>query len=424
MKAIFSLIGILFITGINAQKFDCSSKTTAYQELFTVKDISGAFDTWSEVRKNCPAHSETIYTDGINILQYKIDNADDKEREILVRDLLKLYDQYNKNFPASTVDFEVSKAMALYDNKIEANDEILNLLNSGFAKASESITDASAIFTYFRLAYEKFKAGDSKYNADFVVDKYALTNSMLARLQTTNPSKAADYTAAERSIHSLAKDLATCDNLAAYYEKNYSEHQEDTAWIAAALTSLSAKCSAKPVFNTMAQNLYAAKVSSQSAYFMALANLKQRKFEDAIKFYNEAAELETNPQEKAKLYYNLATGLLASDMEKSKEAIHKALQADPKMAKAYLYLAQAYTNANSVNCGKTDFEKKAIYYLAIETARKAGTIDAKLKPAGDKMAKDYASKTLTQSEINKQKMNGKSLTIGCWINETITFPSK
>jgi hypothetical protein len=37
---------------------------------------------------------------------------------------------------------------------------------------------------------------------------------------------------------------------------------------------------------------------------------------------------------------------------------------------------------------------------------------------------NYASQSLTQDEINKAKMNGKSLNIGCWINETVTFPSK
>ncbi len=82
-----------------------------------------------------------------------------------------------------------------------------------------------------------------------------------------------------------------------------------------------------------------------------------------------------------------------------------------------------YANAPEA-CGKTYFQKKAIVYLAIETAKKAGIAEPKLKTAGDKMAQDLATKSLTQAEINKEKMNGKSLTIGCWINETITFPAK
>jgi hypothetical protein len=82
-----------------------------------------------------------------------------------------------------------------------------------------------------------------------------------------------------------------------------------------------------------------------------------------------------------------------------------------------------YSNA-SATCGKTDFEKKAINYLAIQTAKKAAIAEPKMKAAADKVASKLASKSLTQAEINKEKMNGKSLTIGCWINETITFPAK
>jgi hypothetical protein len=114
---------------------------------------------------------------------------------------------------------------------------------------------------------------------------------------------------------------------------------------------------------------------------------------------------------------------LANDFPKSKEYLNKALVADPKMGKAYLFLAQLYGNGSN-DCGKTDFEKKAVYYLAIQTAQKAGIVEPRLKPTADKMVEDFAQKTLSPSEISKAKMNGKTITIGCWINETITFPVK
>ncbi len=93
------------------------------------------------------------------------------------------------------------------------------------------------------------------------------------------------------------------------------------------------------------------------------------------------------------------------------------------MGRAYLFLSNLYANA-SQECGKTDFEKKAINYLAIQTAQKATVAEPKMKSAADKVAEKLAAKSLTQAEITKEKMNGKSLTIGCWINETITFPAK
>ena len=432
MKAIIFILGIMFITNSNAQKFDCPSKMTEYQELFKAKKIAESFDTWTAVSKNCPKENEAVYTDGIEIIQYKIDNAASaEEKEKLVRDVLKLYDQYNKYFPLTTSDFEVNKAMTLVANKIDAKEEIFTLLDRGFTKASNKVSDANAIFTYFSMYCEKFNNGDKSITSNLVLEKYTLVNSLLNQLQAAKPDsneseqakQNSDYKTAQTAINKLIKDLATCENLDAFYTKNYTENQENGDWITSALLSLSGKCSAKPIFNTLAEKLYAMKVTAQSANFMALANLQQRKFPEAITFYNESAELQSNPIEKSKIYYTLATGLLANDLPKSKEYLKKALTSDPKMGKAYLFLAQLYSNSAN-DCGKTDFEKKAVYYLAIQTAQKAGVAEPRLKPTADKAAKDYEAKSLTADEISKAKMNGKLVTIGCWINETITFPAK
>lgn len=432
MKAIIFILGVMFITNSNAQKFDCPFKMTEYQELFKAKKIAESFDTWTAVSKNCPKENEAVYKDGIEIIQYKIDNAASaEEKEKLVRDVLKLYDQYNKYFPLTTQDFEVNKAMTLVANQIDAKEEIFTLLDRGFTKASNKVTAANAIYTYFSMYCEKFNNGDKSITSNLVLEKYTLVNSLLNQLQAAKPdsneseqaNQNSDYKTAQTAINKLIKDLATCENLDAFYTKNYTDNQENGDWITSALLSLSGKCSAKPIFNTLAEKLYAMKVTAQSANFMALANLQQRKFPEAIKFYNESAELQSNPIEKAKIYYTLATGLLANDLPKSKEYLKKALSSDPKMGKAYLFLAQLYSNSAN-DCGKTDFEKKTVYYLAIQTAQKAGVVEPRLKPTADKAAKDYEAKSPTAVEISKAKMNGKLVTIGCWINETITFPSK
>lgn len=422
MKAIIFLLGILFITNSNAQKFDCTSKTNAYQELLHINKVNESFDIWNDVRKNCPQENEAIYTDGIQILRYKIENAAAEDKEKVVRDVLKLYDQYNKYFPSSIPHFEVQKAMALVNNKISAKEEIFSLLDNGFTKASQNVTEANAIYIYFSLYAEKFTAGDKKITPNIILEKYALVNTMLNQLQVSKPENK-DYITAQNAINNLIKDIATCENLADYYSNNFDKNKDNTDWITSALVSLSGKCSSKPIFLTLAEKLYTVKHDAQSANFLALGYMKQRKFTEAIKFYNESAELQSNPLEKAKIYYTLASGLLANDFAKSKDYLKKALAVDPKMGKAHLFLAQQYVNGAN-DCGKTDFEKKAIYYLAIQTTQNATIAEPILKSTADKMIADFAPKSITPTEIYKAKLNGQSVTINCWINEIITFPSK
>jgi hypothetical protein len=113
MKAIIFILSVLFITNNNAQKkFDCASKISEYHAFFKANKIAESYTVWSDVSKNCPKENEGIYTDGIQILQHKIDTAALAEEKVkLVHDVLKLYDQYNKNYPPSTPDYEVGKAM-------------------------------------------------------------------------------------------------------------------------------------------------------------------------------------------------------------------------------------------------------------------------------------------------------------------------
>jgi hypothetical protein len=422
MKSIIFLLGILFITNSNAQKIDCSSKIKIYQELLVANKISESFESWNDVRKICPKESEVIYSDGIQILNFKIDNANPEEKEKWVRDLLKLYDQYNKNFPIAIPDFEIKKAMTLVTHKIDSKEEIFTLLDSGFAKVSQNITDANAISSYFNLYCERYNDGDKKITPSLILEKYSSLSTVLNKLKELHPENN-DYKTVQSGIDDLMNEIATCENLSDFYSKNLDKNKENTDWLASSLISLSGKCTAKPIFQTLAERLYALKVTAQSANFMALANIKQRKFPEAIKFYIESAELQNNPLEKAKLYYTLATGLLANDKSKSKEYLNKALTADPKMGKAYLFLAQLYSNS-AKDCGATDFEKKAVHYLAIETAQKASLADPRLKPTVEKMTANFAPNSLTPSEISKAKMNGKTITLSCWINETITFPIK
>lgn len=424
MKALFFTLSLLAFTFSHSQKYDCASKTKEYQEFLKNQDFNGSYETWLEVSKKCPKENETIYTDGLTILQYKIDNAANPEdKEKLVRNLLSLYDQYYRNFPNSIPDYEVKKAMALHNNHIEAESEILSLLENGFSKAANEIKEANAIFTYFRLCYEKYKAGDTKYNANVALDRYALVNTLLTHLQSSPSGNNNDYKTAQRAIEAMSKDLATCDNLETYFEKNYSANSDSVAWLTTGLTNMTAKCGAKPIFFKMAERLYALQVSSQSAYFRAIATLKQKKFEEAIQFYNQAAELETNNVKKAEIYYALGTGLLANDMTKSKETLNKALTANPKMGSVYLFLAQQYAN-HANKCGQTVFEKTAIYTLAAQTAKKAVAVEPNLKTTVDRMVAEYEAKGLTTAIVKSEKMSGKPITIGCWINETITFPAK
>lgn len=426
MRTILLFFVVLFFANGNAQKYDCASKIKKYQDLFLVKKVPESYTVWQEVVKNCAKEDETVYKDGLEILQYLADNATSPaEKEKLVREAMLVYEFYQAYFPKNTADFEVRQAMLLYDNGFKSKEnleEILGLLECGFGKTPEKQANANAVYIYFSLNYNKYKTGDPKITSEVILDKYTTACSLLL---TENPNavKAEESKTALRAIQFMAKDITDCPNLSDYYTKKYDANKENLTWVFTATTLLSKNCSDKPIFITLAEKLYTLEITAQTANYMALSKVKQRNYPEAIQYYDKAAALELDPLEKAKIYYTVATNLTAENKAESKLYITKTLTADPKMGKAYLYLAQQYAGS-AEECGKTVFEKKAVWYLAKETALKAGSAEPRLQQTSENLANEYSSKAATKTEIKKAKMKGKSITIGCWINETITFPSK
>ena len=95
MKAFFVIICCIFFIPCAAQSFDCKQKIAEYQSLFQANKANEAYEVWSEVRKKCQREYERIYDDGVIIIQGKIKVTKSLvEKERLVREILKFYDDY------------------------------------------------------------------------------------------------------------------------------------------------------------------------------------------------------------------------------------------------------------------------------------------------------------------------------------------
>src|SRR5690606_1809166 len=168
---------------------------------------------------------------------------------------------------------------------------------------------------------------------------------------------------------------------------------------------------------------HAVRPTAESAYNVAAAALQGGDREQAAKYFNQSAELNLNQDDKANIYYLLASTVYSStNNAKAKEFAKKAIAANPRMGKAYMFLAQLYANSGN-ECAQTPFERKAIYWLAADMARKAGEADPNLKRSGsDKTDENYAKKGPTPEEIRNQKKLGKEIEFKCWINESVKVP--
>ena len=92
------------------------------------------------------------------------------------------------------------------------------------------------------------------------------------------------------------------------------------------------------------------------------------------------------------------------------------------MGRAYLLIANLYA-ASANNCGNTQFEKRAIYWLAAKEARKAAAVDASVRRTAKKTAVSYEGRAPSKTDIFTEGRSGQTISIKCWIGKSITVPS-
>lgn len=393
-----------------AQQDNCVEKENQLEQFIIKKDYEKALETWNEVKVSCSKHSEKLYLLGSKVLQYNIEISNSKEKEEKVRELIKLYDSYDKNFPENLNGNFERRAMALIDNKVGTDDEIYNYLDQAAKLQKRNFKNPQAIYTYFDLFLNKYKSGKKEAPLEKLIEKYVEATALVQM----NSFKKEDYNLLIQGLNSLMNNLSTCDNLLSYTKQNYETNKTSVDWLAAVASILHGKCNNAPLFGMVALDLYNLKPTSKSAYYLASYNLNTAKQDQAIKYFTEAANLETDKIEKSDICYSIASIVALSDKATAQEMVLTAIENNPKSGSYYIFLANLYENATE--CITNENEKKALYKLASNTVLKAGQVEPRLKQTAENRSKEYLKKVVFNG-----KAKPKPVKIGCWINQTIQF---
>ncbi|HEX8563623.1 MAG TPA: hypothetical protein VF676_11645 [Flavobacterium sp.] len=418
-------IGSILGAGAQTSETECLRKISLVDSLVNAGNYPAAMAPWAVARKDCPWSGNSLYTVGETLLKRQVEMAAANDKETAVRDLLDLYDQQSKYFPTNAKANALKKAMALHSVNKGSEEEIFKLLDNAFVTNPDSFTDAIGLYTYFELYFNKYKGGDKTISVTDLLAKQDAIESKLAMLSKTDlkHGRRAARTVSKR-MDGLMVGVATCDNLVPYYESTFESKRTDTLWLErASVRLLQNQCMATPTFNKITQAANTLQPSKTAAFNLGSAALRSGNREQAAVYYQQAAALSETGTEKASTYYTLATTVYGNgDKAKAKEFAQKAIAANPKMGKAYMYLAQLYANAGK-ECGQTLFEQKAMYWLAADMVRKAGEADPNLRKNGsDQTAENYLKLAPTPDEIKAEKLGGKQINFKCWINESVTVP--
>jgi tetratricopeptide (TPR) repeat protein len=446
---------LLFIAAasffVQAQNTEACTETLSLMATSVkAKDVA-SYDYLTTLRKDCPSFHKSIYSYGELAIKMKIEKATTpQDKEKYVRDLLKLYDEHDQYFPGNGAGNKMKKGLVLFENKVGTTDEVFQLLDVAFKTDYANFKYAKAMYVYFEILVNNHKANKgvelqqvfdkyddiskkldeeekelSEENDSFLTKEEAgqvLTDKEKAR-KTRIENSLEIFGNVRNDMDNIVLELSTCEKLIPFYQKGFELNKTNEEWLKRAANRLDVKgCDSDPIFSKISEALYKLNPSAEAAYQLGVVEIQRKNTTKALDYFNQAANLFTDNTKKANVYYRIAVMYSKSNKVQARTYARKALAVKPSFGKAYLLIAQLYSS-NINDCGATQFEKRAVYWLAAQYCDKAGAVDSSIKGLANKTAASYRAAAPSTSEIFSEGKQGQRIAFNCWIGESIVVPN-
>ncbi len=399
----------------------CAQNNTLYSTFYQQNNLKDAYIPWQNVLRLCPAVSVNVYIRGAKLLKNRfMETANPEQKAIILDSLMAMYDLRINHFNKKGMVLGL-KAQDLYALAPERYEEAFKIAQEAI-NISKASTEASVLYTYMSLVKDMY--ANKKMAADQAIELYSQISDLIDAQIAQKPNED-KIKQAKDGIDAIFAQMgvANCDNIIAIFEPKFKVTPTDLNLCKKIRSLMSAnRCSSHPIYLNASIEVFKAEPTSDLALDIARLSYEAKKPKDAEKYYNEAITLESDVNKRANIYYELAL-LTFSEMKeysKARSIALKAIEENPSMGKAYKLIGDIY--ANERNCGNDDFEKKTVYWAAVDKYIKAKQVDPELSDAMDNLISTYSQYFPSKEDIFFHDFKvGETYTVGCWINERTTI---
>ena len=440
--------------GIDTMK--CEENLTIYNEFYKQKSYDSAINSWLYLFVYAPKRTKNIYIHGATMYKYFIKNESDSiKREILIDNLLQIYDQRNIFYSGQEGMVLGLKGASLYKyrkSNMQSVQSAYDILQTAFS-IDKNKTQASTLNAYFqagaRLTSNKILTKEDLIN--LFSDVSSVIDYKEAQLNQINfdLNEKLDLTKKEkRQLRNNEKELktlndvranmekvlaphVTCAKLEALYGPKFDEKSEDMNWLERAAKLLKkGDCAETEIYFKIAAKLHESSPTAKSAFYMGYLSLKQEDYDSAVNYFSQAVEEESDGIKKADyLFYLAKTYAAMGSSANAKKYALKASQYRSGWGAPFMLIGDLYAQTsrqcgeNTGNTTNDEFTKRVGYWAAIEKYQHASRIDASYTLEANKKITQYIEqgpdKTSTFQVIGLDQATYK---INCWYIETVKNP--
>jgi tetratricopeptide (TPR) repeat protein len=405
-------------------KEECVKNIALFQQATKQNKLNEAYKYWNVLFHFYPRSTKMIYSKGADVVEFKFNETKDKK---WVDTLMMLYDQRIKfkffgtkgEYPEGyirgrqAVDLlkldkdQVGRAYTLFKKSVDL----------------QGIKSEPAVILSFMQATEGMFV-KKKIDAAEVVDNYTKLNNLLEKKIQNGENGVVKQAHAGVTQIFMKSEASTCEQLIPAFQKRFDSNKDDIDQLEKIARMLSTKdCTDSDLFGDVAVQIDKLRPSALSKYALAMRFARSKEWDKATEYMNEAIKLETVDTLKARNYYKLAQ--FANEQGKKSEARTHALKATSlksDFGAPYILIATMYASSGCSQLASPEGELHNVgYWAAVDKLVKAKSVDPSVAEAASKLIGRYSG-----GYPNAEKAfmigvtKGKTVRVGCWINETTT----
>lgn len=401
-------------------KATAEEKNVFYSDNLKMDNFKGAVEPHKWLLENAPDLNKSIYINGAKIYEGLAEAEKDPAKRLEYEEMaLSMYDLRIKYFgeEGEVLNRKAYNAYKYYRDNQSKYPELKALFDKTFALNGNDVFDNN-LMAYMDVI-RRFKLTGGKITDEEVIEKYTQITDIIAA-KSTDPSKSSRYAAITDNVDKILTATVTVD--CNFVETTLGPKLKETGDVKMAKKivqlMLTGKCTDSPLFVEAAMKVNEVEPNFGMAKVIAIKAGADGDFAKAEKYYNQAIELTDENEKKGEIYYNMAQ-LYSANGQKSaaRASARKSLSVDPSNSSAYVLIGDLYMQSfNDCKGGTSKVEDRALFIAAYNMYARGG----------DNSRMNNAKSQFPSAEelFNENKKEGDSMTVGCWINETVTLQKR
>lgn len=418
-------------------------KQVADIEQLDAENFKIAFDNWKKVYDAAPAadgQRATHYADGRTFYMAMHNKSNDAAKKKEYADMiLRLYDEQmqcykNEAFLLGRKAYDMFYYLPSYGVKKESYEAFKKAIEKGGNSSEYIVLDPTGQLMTYLFQQKQI----TKEEVEMMTEKLT---AIAEHNEKNNKQYGAYYRqgldAMENSLDPIADQVFDCEYFKKKLLPSFKENPDDIEVVKYVYTKLrnqgcdstdtemaGLRLQYENLAKSINDSLEIVLRQTNPGYYASILQ-QEGKYSEAIEKYKEAIEKETDNDKKAQFYYSIANiqTWQLDQYSSARENARKAASLKSGWGKPYILIGDMYART-SRNCGD-DWNTRLAILAAIEKYAYAKSIDSEVtSDANDRIGRYVDAKPAREEGFMRKVNPGDSVTVGCWIGETVRISFK